>query len=406
MSNKNPFEAFEGLYGALSRFETILSKFNTENYFRLVDNLSKVSTTSVAIEEAVQRQIRMFESLDTRIYEQPKMLEAMTKQWDVLARIADTFKTPEIDRLEKALLRNEITALQSFTDALSAAKHIEAPNIALLKMANAFEGVALPKGMASVLNDMHVGTAKILSNSESVSYDTDSRLFYVEQSPQDTANVLETNILCSSMQLLSGIDEADLISFLNYLEKHPPFASTHVAGSRINEIIAGWDMTMDFDHDTYYHARILPEGHCPYTENELRQAPYGVTWHGRFNYVGQSHYYFSDVQRGALLEVAKHSKEKQVQIATLKPSRKIKMIDLSGELTTQNKFLEYCRFNPSPDQYPNIKREYLLPCYVANCCEMHGIEGIKYYGSKEYKNYVSWNDTYFKFVGSEIQRLK
>ena len=228
----------------------------------------------------------------------------------------------------------------------------------------------------------------------------------MEQSPQDTANISETNILCSSMQLLSGIDEADLISFLNCLEKHPPFASTHVAGSRINEIIAGWDMTIDFDHDTYYHARILPEGHCPYTENELRQAPYGVTWHGRFNYVGQSHYYFSDVQKGALLEVAKHSKEKQVQIATLKPSRKIKMIDLSGELTTQNKFLEYCRFNPSPDQYPNIKREYLLPCYVANCCEMHGIEGIKYYGSKEYKNYVSWNDSYFKFVSSEIQHLK
>lgn len=406
MAKKNPFEAFEGMYSALSRFESALSRFNTENYFRLVDNLTKAPTVNFAVEEAVQRQIRMFESLDTRIYEQPKMLEAMTKQWDVLARIADTFKTPEIDRLEKALLRNEITALQSFTDALSAAKHIEAPNIALLKMANAFEGVALPKGMASVLNDMHVGTAKILSNSESVSYDTDSRLFYVEQSPQDTANVLETNILCSSMQLLSGIDEADLISFLNCLEKHPPFASTHVAGSRINEIIADWDMTIDFDHDTYYHARILPEGHCPYTENELRQAPYGVTWHGRFNYVGQSHYYFSDVQKGALLEVAKHSKEKQVQIATLKPSRKIKMIDLSGELTTQNKFLEYCRFNPSLDQYPNIKREYLLPCYVANCCEMHGIEGIKYYGSKEYKNYVSWNDSYFKFIGSEIQHLK
>ena len=406
MAKKNPFEAFEGMYSALSRFESTLSRFNTENYFRLVDNLSKVSTTSVAIEEAVQRQIRMFESLDTRIYEQPKMLEAMTKQWDVLARISDTFKTPEIDKLEKALLRNEVTALQIFTDSLSAMKCIEAPNLALLRMADIFEGVKLPKGMATVLGDMHVGTAKILSNSESVSYDTDSRLFYVEQSPQDTANISETNILCSSMQLLSGIDEADLISFLNCLEKHPPFASTHVAGNRINEIIAGWDMTMDFDHDTYYHARILPEGHCPYTENELRQAPYGVTWHGRFNYVGQSHYYFSDVQKGALLEVAKHSKEKQVQIATLKPSRKIKMIDLSGELTTQNKFLEYCRFNPSLDQYPNIKREYLLPCYVANCCEMHGIEGIKYYGSKEYKNYVSWNDSYFKFIGSEIQHLK
>jgi len=33
---------------------------------------------------------------------------------------------------------------------------------------------------------------------------------------------------------------------------------------------------------------------------------------------------------------------------------------------------------------------------------MHEIEGIKYYGSKEYKNYVSWDDTYFNIVGHEI----
>ena len=30
------------------------------------------------------------------------------------------------------------------------------------------------------------------------------------------------------------------------------------------------------------------------------------------------------------------------------------------------------------------------------------IEGIKYYGSKEYKTYVSWNDTYFDIIGCEI----
>lgn len=50
------------------------------------------------------------------------MLDAITKQWDVLALTADTFKTPEIDKLEKALLRNEVTALQSFTDSLSTMK--------------------------------------------------------------------------------------------------------------------------------------------------------------------------------------------------------------------------------------------------------------------------------------------
>ena len=405
MYKNNPFESFEHLYSSLSRYVDTLNQFNNENYLRLVDNLSKVSAQNSAIEEAVERQIRMLEALDAHIYEQPIMLDAMEKQWNILARIADSYKTPEIDILEKALLRNETTALQSFTDALRIAKHIEAPNIALLKMAHIFEGVSLPKGMSSVLSEMHVGTAEVLSNSESVSYDTDSRLFYVEQSPEDTATISETNIICSSMKLLSGIDEADLISFFNVLEKHLPFACTHIVGRKINSIINSWDITMDFDHEEYYHARILPEGQCPYTQNELLQAPYGITWHGRFNYVGQSHYYFSDMPKGAIFEVTKHAKGKQVQVACIKPIRKIRMIDLSIELTTQNKFLEYCRFNPSPDQYPIIKREYLLPCYVANCCEMHGIEGIKYYGSKEYKNYVSWNDKYFKFIESEIQHI-
>lgn len=406
MSKENPFEAFEGIYSALSRYENILNRFNNENYFRLVDNLNKIPTRNKAIEEAVERQIELFGTLDSRINEYPRILETVTMKWDTLAKIADSFKTPEIEKLEKALLRNETAALQDFTNSLNVAKHIEAPNVALLKMAQIFEDVTLPKGMTSVLNGMHVGTAKILSNSESVSYDTNSRLFYVEKSPEDTATISETNIICSSMQLLSGIDEADLISFLNVLDKELPFASTHVAGERINQIISEWDSIINFDCETYYHARVLPEGCCPYTEMQLRQAPYGVTWHGRFNYIGQSHYYFSDIQKGALIEVAKHSKEKRVQIAKLKPIREIRMIDLSNEITTQNKFLEYCRFNPSPDEYLKIKREYLLPCYVANCCQKHGIEGIKYYGSKEYKNYVSWNDIYFEFVDSEIQYIK
>ena len=117
----------------------------------------------------------------------------------------------------------------------------------------------------------------------------------------------------------------------------------------------------------------------------------------------QSHYYFSDMEKGAVLEVRKHTKDTRVQIAKLYPNKSIRMIDLSEEITTKNKFLEYCRFKPSQEHYTNLKREYLLPCYVAGCCERHGIEGIKYYGSKEYKNYVSWNDGYFDIVESYIQ---
>lgn len=397
------FEKYEKLAKLFSQQKNIVSQLNLENYTRLIDHLTKVAVPELAIEEAVVRQVRMLETFNTRIYEQHVVLDALVSQWDTLARIAGAYKTKEIVVLEKALLRNEFKALQRFADTLRVAKHIEAPNVALLKMAHAFEGVTLPKGMTTILNQMHVGTAKVLANSESLSYDAISRRLFVERSPENTATISETNILCASMQVLSGIDEADLISFLNYLEKYPPYASTHIIGKQINDIIASWDRLIDFDCENYYHARALREGSCPYTESELLQAPHGVTWHGRFNYIGQSHFYFSDVPRGALLEVTKHSKEKKVQIARIRPIRAIRMIDLSGEIETQNKFLEYCRFKPAPNEHPYIKREYLLPCYVANCCEMHGIEGIKYYGSREYSNYVSWNDAYFKLVDSEIQ---
>ena len=270
-------------------------------------------------------------------------------------------------------------------------------------MSSIFEGVSFPRGLISAVNNLHVDTAKRLLTSESLSFDTKDKCFYVESSPEDRATVSETNILCSSLQLLSDIDEADLISFLTQLEKHPAFASEHRTGIRIREIVATWEQYLDFDQEYFYHARALKEGACPYTETELRQAPTGYTGHGRYNYIGQSHYYFSDIEKGAIIEVKKHIKDTHVQIAKLRPNRSIRMIDLSEEISSPNKFLEYCRFSPSPDQYPNVKREYLLPCYVAGCCKIHGIEGIKYYGSKEYKNYVSWDDGYFDIVSSHVQ---
>lgn len=230
-------------------------------------------------------------------------------------------------------------------------------------------------------------------------------MFYLEENPNERVNVEETNVICSSLHLLSGLDEADLIVFLNYLEQHPNLALNDPTGRRILEIISSWDETIDFDQPYYYHARALSENACPYTESQLRRAPTGVTWHGRFNFVGQSHYYFSDVPKGAIMEVSKHTKEPRIQVAKMRPTRSIRMIDLSQELKTKNKFLDYCRFGAA-DNNLHIQREYLLPCFVADCCRESGIEGIKYYGSKEYKNYVSWEDSYFSFEGYEIQQIK
>lgn len=402
VATKTPFEGYEGLWSGMSQFSDILRKSNIENLGRLTDSIAKAIEPSMAVAEIVGRQTKLLSTLNIPSYTQSLAIAAVEKQWSALSHIVDAYKTPEIVSLQNSLIQNNFEGLQAFADSLKST-HIEAANIAIIRMAPIFEGVSFPRGIISAVNGLHIDAARRLLNSDAVSFDVEDRCFYVEASPDDRATVSETNILCSSLQLLSDIDEADLISFLTQLEKYPAFASEHETGKRIREIVAGWEQYLDFDHEYFFHARALKEGACPYTEVELRQAPTGYTGHGRYNYVGQSHYYFSDEEKGAILEVTKHTKGTRVQIAKLHPNRSIRMIDLSGEITTQNKFLEYCRFNPSPEQYPNIKREYLLPCYVAGCCEMHGIEGIKYYGSKEYTNYVSWNDGYFDIVSSRIQ---
>lgn len=400
------FEHYDGISRALSEYSSILNRFNNENYNRLVDSLSSSLSLSETLGEISFRQKALFDRLDSPLLKYAETMDMISLQWDALGKIASAFKTPEIDKLQKSLMQNNFAGLFEFADALQT-PYIEAPNIALLKTAKIFEhiDVELPKGLPTIINSLSVDAANRLSYSENISLDVSSRMFYLEESPNERVNVQETNIICSSLHLLSGVDEADLIAFLNYLEQHPNLALNNPTGRRILEIISEWNEMMDFDQPYYYHARALVENACPYTEAQLRRAPAGVTWHGRFNFVGQSHYYFSDVPKGAIMEVSKHTKEPRVQIAKLRPTRPIRMIDLSQDLKTKNKFLDYCRFGATNTNL-HIQREYLLPCFVADCCRASSIEGIKYYGSKEYKNYVSWDDSYFAFEGSEIQQIR
>lgn len=81
------------------------------------------------------------------------------------------------------------------------------------------------------------------------------------------------------------------------------------------------------------------------------------------------------------------------------------MVDLSENLTNKNRFLDYCRMPFDNNPALTRHREYLFPCFVASCCRNQGIEGIKYYGSKEYKNYVSWNDDYFDIVENNVENI-
>lgn len=156
---------------------------------------------------------------------------------------------------------------------------------------------------------------------------------------------------------------------------------------------------MDFDKDCYYHSRNRNIGVAPYTAELMLKAPHGLPGTGRYNHAGRSHYYYADTQNGAENEVKKYLKKDEItQTIRLIPTKPIRLLDLSGTMLRGKVFLRYIRF-PLSDIQDKTPREYLIPCFVADCCCAIGFDGIKYYGSQEYNNYVSWDDGYFKDGG-------
>ena len=61
-----------------------------------------------------------------------------------------------------------------------------------------------------------------------------------------------------------------------------------------------------------------------------------------------------------------------------------------------NVFLKFVRF-PLDEDNSKRPRAYLIPSFVSDCCSECGLDGIKYYGGKDYSNYVTWNDGFYVF---------
>lgn len=144
----------------------------------------------------------------------------------------------------------------------------------------------------------------------------------------------------------------------------------------------------------------------PYLEQEMLKAPVMISSHGRYNEIGRSCYYFADTKEGALTEVYKHcgSKKPSVQIPKLKKCKEARLIDLSQNVSKNNRFIDHLRFKV--DNTPGkIVKEYLLPNFVAGCCKKVGIDGIKYQGDG-YNCYVTWKDDYFSFEGNDIVEIE
>lgn len=314
-------------------------------------------------------------------------------------------------------------------------KFLSASDISFFKTAkiiDAFKNeIYYPAGLVTALKTMNASTANNIANNKYLEFDLNQNRFVSKIESLDgnrpNATTKEMNVICSAVETFESmkiilneraennkseaeegefIEEIELMDFMNYLFRTPNLGIDHSAGKKIMEAIRNiWESPssnnkVGFDKKFYYHSRIRNKNDAPYINPQMLKAPVGVAGQGRYNHPGRSHYYFSDTKNGSIEEVRKYkNNDQEIQTVKIKPVKPAVILDLSSELKKGNIFLKYLRFQI--DSITNkMPREYLIPCFVSDCCQRIGFEGVKYYGSKSYSNYVCWNDGYFEIEGN------
>lgn len=367
-------------------------------------------TRPFVINNAVQYQLSQMARLSLPSYISTKALADVAQaQLEAFATVETFAYSDMLNVMKSSLLSVDWSSYCNVLSRTLQKPLIDAPDFCYLRLSElalqTAREISLPRGMATALDKLNVASSYRLAKCEDISYEVCSRSFINEREPDNKANPVEMNVICSAAGLLQEygdeiVSETELINFMNVLQDKPGFASEDGTAKKIMTIVKQIAEQIDFDAHMYYHARARNSEDCPYTFDQMLTAPSGVTGPGRYNHPGQAFYYFTNTKEGAVSEVMKHINDdgkKVVQIAAIAPKRCIRMIDLSGCLKSGLTFLRHIRFS-AKDAVP---KAYLIPCFVSDCCRAFGIEGIKYFGSKEYCNYVCWEDGYFSFVRME-----
>ena len=356
-------------------------------------------------------------------YRASDVVKVVSAQQELLAACTTSLQTPAIrDMADRFSSKDYFGAYESLASSLSGLT-VRGPDIALLgnvgglleSLGDFGYGGSIPRGTKTFVRDLSKASLERLSVSEDVSVDIRGKRLLAADAETDpgacncvgddsgvvSANVRSFNVLTSSLSFLEGLSEVDMMKLQQLCSDDPAFARDCKAGRVIWETVRDWKDAISFDRPVYYHARLKPAGTAPYLKDDMTKAPRLLVKAGRFNGPQKAYYYFSDTEHGAMQEIGKHGSEDEAQVAEIEGKRDVRLIDLSGVGRGTNYFLKYLRF-PFTNTDQVIPPEYLVPNFVAQCCRHAGIDGIKYYGSKTYSNYVVWDDDLFRIASMRV----
>lgn len=356
-------------------------------------------------------------------YQASEVVKVVSAQQELLAACTASLQTPAIrDMADRFASKDYFGVYESLASSLSGLT-VRGPDIALLgnvgglvdSLGDFGYGGSIPRGAKTFVRELSKASLERLSVSEDVSVDIKGKRLLAAGAETDpgacncvgddsgvvSASVRSFNVLTSSLSFLEGLTEVDMMKLQQLCSDDPAFARDCKAGRVIWETVRDWKDAISFDRPVYYHARLKPAGTVPYLKDDMVKAPRLLVKAGRFNGPQKAYYYFSDTEHGAMQEIGKHGSEDEAQVAEIEGKRDVRLIDLSGVGRGTNYFLKYLRF-PFTNTDQVIPPEYLVPNFVAQCCRHAGIDGIKYYGSKTYSNYVVWDDDLFRIASMRV----
>jgi hypothetical protein len=368
---------------------------------------SAYSSITKAIEKLAEQYRVLFCSYDFIGLSESTRNAIQESQFSSLIQLALSHETEMIHDLIGCMANAQYEYLPSVFNNAMAKDTMGAADVAFLKNGRLIplieSELVYPRGLKTSIRGLTVASAVDIADKPDISYDNKKNEFLTSEA---SINSKGMNIICTCREIIGTGDlftEVELMDFTSVLSRTPTAAGLCETGMKIYswlEDLFKQGYVVDFDCELYYHCRSRQKNSMPFTFDEMKKAPHGLPSAGRFNSVGRAHFYFANTRYGAEVEVKKHLKNDEVlQTVKLKPVKEIHLLDLSNTLQRGASFLKMMRYSVSDNENNKMPKEYLLPGYVADCCQMIGFDGIKYRGSDQYSNYVSWSDGYFTDAG-------
>jgi|LSQX01.2.fsa_nt_gb hypothetical protein len=385
---------YEALEKAVNAANAIVNQLNGyESVFNDISNMLRMQYENI-------KAITSFSS---------EMISEMADLQASVALASSLYDSMMIDNVAKCLaalnIEGCVEAIQDTIDQSS----IIMPDYSFLKTSPIMKSVQkdlfFPYGFATDIRNFNSSSAKQIANNCNISFNTQTRCFI---SGDYFANTREMNTICSGVKFLGAIgdnevfSENELIEFMSFLNETPKLGMSNETGIKILNLVRNIEHSISFDREEFFHSRPREKDQAPFIWSQMLKAPYGVSSIGRYNDIGQPYFYFADTENGSINEIKKHLSKNDynkyvIQTVAVTAGKSVKLIDLSAkEMRGLNTFLKYLRFPVSPESGKR-PREYLIPQYVSDCCVFCGIDGIKYYGGKDYSNYVTWKDEYYRY---------